>query len=346
MVIELEKLRGRRVLITGHTGFKGKWLCSILLEYDVEIAGISREDELKDDFIKNFRSSSIKNYWVDLIDYLSVADIVKEFQPEFCFHMAAQPLVNYAYENPIETYQSNVMGTQSLLEAFKLFNDIQCTIVVITTDKVYRDSQNNYPYKENDILGGKDPYSSSKACVELLIRSYRESYFSKSKSHRLVSARAGNVIGPFDFTEGRIVPDFFSDQKILRLRFPDAVRPWQHVLEPLFGYIKYALFVSINDNYPTELNFGPFNNNTMSVLELVQGLQKYKSIEIDSEGSDEAKSKETKLLTLDNSLAIKTIGWKPKWNIEFTLKYTADGYMSKNNMRNVMKRQIDAYTFD
>lgn len=344
MVIDLEQLRGRRILVTGHTGFKGKWLCSVLLEYGAEIIGISKADEFKDEYLKGFNSSEIIDHWVDLIDFPKISRIVKESQPDLCFHMAAQPLVNYSYDNPLETYQSNVIGTQNLLEAFRLFNFKQCTIVVITTDKVYRDSEIPHPYKENDVLGGKDPYSSSKACVELLVRSYRESYFIHRHSHKIVTARAGNVIGPFDFTKGRIVPDFFSDHEVCRLRFPDAVRPWQHVLEPLFGYIKYALFVTKNIDYPAELNFGPFNDNTTSVLDLVKGLQQYKPVRIESDLDSNAKNKETKLLTLDNSKAIKSIGWKPKWDINDTLRYTAQGYMSKKNMRTVMKEQIYAYT--
>tara|TARA_B110000027_G_scaffold132338_1_gene158292 strand:- start:5426 stop:6475 length:1050 start_codon:yes stop_codon:yes gene_type:complete len=344
MVKELESLRGRRVLVTGHSGFKGKWLCALLLQNGALITGISRKDEFTEEFLENFSDFNINNYWVNIVDYSKISEVVQKIQPEFCFHMAAQPLVNYSYENPVETYESNVMGTLSLLEAFRLNAKTKCTIVIITTDKVYKNIEQEKPYTETDSLGGKDPYSSSKACVELLLKSYRDSYFNDDSSHNLVAARAGNVIGPFDYTEGRIVPDFFLAEDKMTLRFPEAVRPWQHVLEPIFGYIKYALYVSKNSIYPSELNFGPFNHNVKTVQALVQGLKKYKAVNIESIESNRAASKETKHLTLDNTLATRTIGWVPKWDMKDTLRYTAEGYLSKKRMRVVMKDQIDGYT--
>jgi len=344
MVNDLESLRGRRVLVTGHSGFKGKWLCALLLKHGALITGISKKDEFTEEFLEQFSDPNITNHWVNILDFSKISEIVQETQPEFCFHMAAQPLVNYSYENPVETYESNVIGTQSLLEAFRINAKTKSTIVVITTDKVYKDLKQDKPYTETDSLGGKDPYSSSKACVELLLKSYRESYFNDNSTHNLVAARAGNVIGPFDFTKGRIVPDFFLADDKLTLRFPEAVRPWQHVLEPLFGYIKFALFVSKNTIYPKELNFGPSIHNTKTVQELVQGLKKYKEVKVESIESNRAASKETQHLTLDNTLAARSIGWMPKWEMEDTLRYTAEGYLSEKSMRAVMKNQIDAYT--
>ena len=344
MVNDLESLRGRRVLVTGHSGFKGKWLCALLLKHGALITGISKKDEFTEEFLEQFSDPNITNHWVNKLDFSKISEIVQETQPEFCFHMAAQPLVNYSYENPVETYESNVIGTQSLLEAFRINAKTKSTIVVITTDKVYKDLKQDKPYTETDSLGGKDPYSSSKACVELLLKSYRESYFNDNSTHNLVAARAGNVIGPFDFTKGRIVPDFFLADDKLTLRFPEAVRPWQHVLEPLFGYIKFALFVSKNTLYPKELNFGPSIHNTKTVQELVQGLKKYKEVKVESIESNRAASKETQHLTLDNTLAARSIGWMPKWEMEDTLRYTAEGYLSEKSMRAVMKNQIDAYT--
>ena len=344
MVNDLESLRGRRVLVTGHSGFKGKWLCALLLKHGALITGISKKDEFTEEFLEQFSDPNITNHWVNILDFSKISEIVQETQPEFCFHMAAQPLVNYSYENPVETYESNVIGTQSLLEAFRINAKTKSTIVVITTDKVYKDLKQDKPYTETDSLGGKDPYSSSKACVELLLKSYRESYFNDNSTHNLVAARAGNVIGPFDFTKGRIVPDFFLADDKLTLRFPEAVRPWQHVLEPLFGYIKFALFVSKNTLYPKELNFGPSIHNTKTVQELVQGLKKYKEVKVESIESNRAASKETQHLTLDNTLAARSIGWMPKWEMEDTLRYTAEGYLSEKSMRAVMKNQIDAYT--
>jgi CDP-glucose 4,6-dehydratase len=344
MVNDLESLKGRRVLVTGHSGFKGKWLCALLLEHGALITGISKKDEFTEEFLEQFSDPNIINHWVNIIDFSKISEIVQETQPEFCFHMAAQPLVNYSYKNPVETYESNVIGTQSLLEAFRINAKTKSTIVVITTDKVYKDLKQDKPYTETNSLGGKDPYSSSKACVELLLKSYRESYFNDNSTHNLVAARAGNVIGPFDFTKGRIVPDFFLADDKLTLRFPEAVRPWQHVLEPLFGYIKFALFVSKNTLYPRELNFGPSIHNTKTVQDLVQGLKKYKEVKVESIESNRAASKETQHLTLDNTLAARSIGWMPKWEMEDTLRYTAEGYLSEKSMRAVMKNQIDAYT--
>ncbi len=234
----------KKILVTGHTGFKGSWLTLFLNELNADIMGISLPPKTAEDFfVVNKLDKLCDSHILDITNFLSVQKKITQFQPDLIFHLAAQPLVRYSYLHPLETFQTNVMGTANILEAVKNIQS-PCAIVVITTDKVYQNKEWNYPYRENDRLGGKDPYSASKACVEMLISSYQNSFFNPKDfgvHHKaLATARAGNVIGGGDWSEDRLVPDIIraiKNNSEIIVRNPEAVRPWQHILEAASGYL-------------------------------------------------------------------------------------------------------------
>jgi len=326
--------QNKKVLITGHTGFKGSWLALTLHELGAKVCGIGLSPKTNSDFyVVNEVSSLCDSHIVDINDLDEVKRIIIDFQPDIVFHLAAQSLVRYSYANPIETYQTNVMGTANVLEAIKQVSR-KCAIVLITTDKVYENKEWHYPYRETDRLGGKDPYSSSKACAEMLISSFRHSFFNlhdyDTHQKSFATARAGNVIGGGDWSEDRLVPDIvraINDHKQIQIRNPFAIRPWQHVLEPVFGYLKLALkLYESPKEFSGEWNFGPYPEEVLKVQEVVKT-----ALEILGKGSykvtkEENSLHEATLLKLDISKTINELRWKPQLNTKEAIRLTMEWY--------------------
>lgn len=338
---------GKRVLVTGHTGFKGAWLSAILSKLGAIVCGVSLEPKSSDDL---FVSAGI----VDLISSHNIADIrdrslleeiFREFHPNVVIHMAAQPLVRYSYHNPLETYEVNVIGTLNILDMCRKFADDLAAILVITTDKCYENKEQIWSYREFDPMGGFDPYSSSKGCCELLVQSYRRSYFSTDDSPMLASARAGNVIGGGDWSDDRLVPDVArAKQEGLQivLRNPDSLRPWQHVLEPLSGYLILCQKLMKGDaNFDEGWNFGPNDDDLKSVLNVVSGINVIWDEQKDFIVVENSELHEANLLMLDSTKAKVKLGWKPRWTIDECLVQVAAWYQAQSANENMYKKTIE-----
>lgn len=328
--------RGKRVLVTGHTGFKGSWLSIWLHELGAEVVGVSQEPFTNRD---NFVLSGIGNkIMADLRANIcggqKMKEIFQKYQPEIVFHLAAQPLVRYSYEQPVETYEANVMGTIHVMEAIRATKSVKVG-VMITTDKCYDNKEQMRGYKEEDPFGGYDPYSSSKGACEIAIQSWRRSYFNPEdygKKHHvsLASVRAGNVIGGGDWALDRIIPDCIKaleQDKVIDIRSPKAIRPWEHVLEPLSGYM---LLAKKQWEQPTEFcegwNFGPESESVSTVWDVATELIKnYGKGEL-KDSSDRNAVHEAKLLMLDITKAKTKLGWKPRMNMQQCMALVADWY--------------------
>jgi len=335
MLKELSRIyKGKKVFITGHTGFKGAWLLKIFSILEAEVKGYALEPKNVDDLYNLINGDSLCNSVIsDLRNKDSLESAILSFQPDFIFHLAAQPLVRHSYDFPLETFEININGTANLLDASRRVQK-KCSIILITTDKVYHNNEWVYPYRENDRLGGYDPYSASKACCELVIDSYRNSFFNinKHELHKkgLAVARAGNVIGGGDWSKDRLVPDIINalnnDQKVT-LRNPKSIRPWQFVLEPLFGYLLLGAKLSEDPfSFSTAYNFGPDSNDVLTVESMVE-----KAIKIYGSGSFKTEEKtnqphEAGLLKLDISKANDELNWSPKLNSGAAIQYTIDWY--------------------
>lgn len=328
--------RGKRVLVTGHTGFKGSWLSIWLHELGAEVVGVSQEPFTNRD---NFVLSGIGNKIMadlraNICNGQKMKEIFQKYQPEIVFHLAAQPLVRYSYEEPVETYEANVMGTIHVMEAIRSTNSVKVG-VMITTDKCYDNKEQMRGYKEDDPFGGYDPYSSSKGACEIAIQSWRRSFFNPEdygKKHHvsLASVRAGNVIGGGDWALDRIIPDCIKaleQDKVIDIRSPKAIRPWEHVLEPLSGYM---LLAKKQWEHPTEFcegwNFGPESESVSTVWEVATELIKnYGKGEL-KDSSDPNAVHEAKLLMLDITKAKTKLGWKPRMNMQQCMELVADWY--------------------
>jgi CDP-glucose 4,6-dehydratase len=337
------KLYGKKILITGHTGFKGSWLCEILLSLGADIIGVSLPLSSENILFNSLNlSNRIKHIEQDIRDFEGLLRIIDEVQPEIIFHLAAQPLVKHSYEFPIDTFETNFNGTLNLLEAIRIksIENIKwkCSVIIVTTDKVYENREWDYSYRENDSLGGNDPYSASKAACEIVLASYQKSYFHRDKGSmvRVSSARAGNVIGGGDFARFRIVPDIIrslsSGDKLL-VRNSNATRPWQHVLEPLYGYILLALkqMEGLNTDkthnhafIPGAFNFGPNSSSIRTVSDLIVEAQKHISFFLQEE--DILEQHEAQKLSLSYDKAYQFINWKPIWDFSETIDKTFSWY--------------------
>lgn len=327
---------GKRVLVTGHTGFKGSWLSIWLHELGAEVVGVSQDPFTNRD---NYVLSGIGNKMMadlrsDICDGQRMKEIFQKYQPEIVFHLAAQPLVRYSYEQPVETYEANVMGTIHVMEAIRATSSVKVG-VMITTDKCYDNKEQMRGYKEDDPFGGYDPYSSSKGACEIAIQSWRRSFFNPEdydKKHHvsLASVRAGNVIGGGDWALDRIIPDCIKaleQDKVIDIRSPKAIRPWEHVLEPLSGYM---LLAKKQWEHPTEFcegwNFGPESESVSTVWEVATELIKnYGKGEL-KDSSDHNAVHEAKLLMLDITKAKTKLGWKPRMNMQQCMELVADWY--------------------
>lgn len=349
-MVEIEQLfggafKGKKVLVTGDTGFKGSWLSIWLTQLGARVYGYALPPKTtQDNFVRCRLSEKITHHDGDVVDHDSFFGFVKEVQPEIAFHLAAQPLVIYSYENPRETYATNLMGTVNFFEVVRNTPSIKIAVNV-TSDKCYDNLNWVWGYRETDAMGGKDPYSSSKGCSELITSAYLHSYFSgNSNGKRIASARAGNVIGGGDWAENRIVPDFFRALRtgeVLTMRNPGHTRPWQYVLEPLSGYLQLAAALLESESYAGGWNFGPSDSNHYSVEHLVKQL-----ISICGKGSfkipsgEEARY-EAHLLKLDVSKASKFLGWKPALDFDQTVCFTAKGYLDEeDSSRDVFEKRI------
>ena len=332
--------RDKKILITGHTGFKGSWLCEWLLMLGADITGISLEPITEPSLFNQLQlSKRISNHHIcDIRHYAQFADIVNKLQPDFVFHLAAQPLVRLSYEMPIETYETNVMGTVHLLNILRSIQN-KCAAVFITTDKAYENKEWLHSYRENDSMGGYDPYSSSKGCVELAISSFRNSFFpiTHNTNIAIASGRAGNVIGGGDWALDRILPDAIrslSENKAIRVRNSHATRPWQHVLEPLSGYLKLGSLLYRNlDNCNVKnlkqlcsaFNFGPNIASNRSVKALIEESLKYfPGTWVDCYDPNDVH--EAHLLNLAIDKAFHLLDWSPKWDFEKTIEKTIKWY--------------------
>lgn len=351
MNIDYSIFRDRKVFLTGHTGFKGTWMLKVLNYFGAIVKGYSLEPN--NNLYRIINGDSLCDSVIgDIRDRHKIREAIDSFSPDFIFHFAAQPLVRFSYDMPDYTFDVNVMGTLSLLEAIRLINK-QCVVIIITTDKVYENKEWQFPYRENDRLGGFDPYSSSKACAEMIVNCYRQSYFSKEKVEvngiKIASARAGNVIGGGDWAKDRIIPDIInalSNKRNIYIRNPNSVRPWQHVLEPLSGYLQLAALMSQNSDelYSDSWNFGPYLEDNLTVHELAE-----KAIKIWGNGNistSEYKDNlhEANLLKLDISKSMSLLGWKPKWNADRAIEETINWYKEFTiNNNNLLDNQIKAY---
>ena len=333
------KYKGKKVFITGHTGFKGSWLTYVLNTLEANLKGYSLSPNTSPSLYSLIESNlNIDSVISDINDFKSLENEILSFQPDFIFHLAAQPLVTKSYQDPLNTFNTNVIGTANLLNTLLKLNK-ECTIVVITTDKVYDNKEWEYPYREIDRLGGHDPYSSSKAASELIVSSYRNSFFNLNsyESHKksIATARAGNVIGGGDWSEDRLIPDFvkaIQKNESIKLRNPDSIRPWQHVLEPIFGYLKLGILLKENPKlYSGPWNFGPTEIDNISVLKIVEYMK-----EIFKQGEVEIIQNlnlphEAKILKLDINKAQVLLNWKPIFTSKQAIKITADWYLSFYN---------------
>jgi len=331
--------KGKRVFLTGHTGFKGSWMLYWLNLIGAEVKGYSLAPKHEDDHFNTINGNQLcESILSDIQDKNRLEKEILDFQPDFVFHLAAQPLVRESYETPSETFSINAIGTAYLLEAIRKLTK-PCIVVLITTDKVYENREWHYPYRENDRLGGYDPYSASKACAEIIISSYRNSFFNTKNydlhNKSIASARAGNVIGGGDWSNDRIIPDIVKALKInqpILVRNPNSVRPWQHVLEPIGGYLHLGTKMVDNPiKFSDAWNFGPYADDTFTVGNLAEI-----SISTWGSGSYYSHSKknephEAGLLKLDISKTINELNWKPRYNSRKAIEMTIEWYKSHIN---------------
>ena len=346
--------KNKNVLITGHTGFKGSWLSIYLLELGANVIGYSLEPKNDKD---NYNLTNLKDKIIDIkgdiLDYDNLKIVFNKYQPDIVFHLAAQPLVIQSYKNPIETYKTNVIGTLNVLECI---NSIPKKVVgvMITTDKCYENKEQYWGYREDDNLGGYDIYSSSKACCEILINSYRNSFFNinEYELHQkdISSVRAGNVIGGGDWSEYRLIPDCikaFEEEREVLIRNPNSIRPWQHVLEAISGYIILAQKMYENPTkYSGAYNFGPNVTETITVEDLARQIAKSMNKEHLVKVQENSLFHEASLLFLDISKSRFKLGWNPILNIDDTIDYTIDWYKNYKykDCYNICKEQVSKYT--
>ncbi|MFW0714239.1 CDP-glucose 4,6-dehydratase [Pedobacter sp. N23S346] len=346
---------GKKVFLTGHTGFKGSWMLKTLKLLGAEVKGYALAPQTENDLYHLIDGDRIcESVIADLRDREVLKKSILDFQPDYIFHLAAQPLVRLSYDIPSETFEVNAIGTANLLDAVRLLEK-KCSVVLITTDKVYHNNEWDYPYRENDRLGGYDPYSASKACTELVIDSYKNSFFNKAKINEhhkgIAIGRAGNVIGGGDWSKDRLIPDIakaLSNDEEIVVRNPKSVRPWQHVLEPVIAYLILGMNLEADPvKFGVAYNFGPYATDALPVSEMLKlaidcwGTGNYKVEQLPNQPH------EAGLLKLDISKAIADLHWQPKLNAAKAVETTISWYKSfvadKQNIDAVTAHQILAY---
>lgn len=345
--------KNKTVLLTGHTGFKGSWLTLWLNKLGAKIHGYSLDPPTQPNLfnVANIASILSSDTRADIVDIEKLKLCVNHVQPTLIFHLAAQPLVRKSYQDPLGTLATNIMGTANLLEVARKVRSI-VAIIIVTTDKVYMNTQNEKPCVEGDALGGHDMYSASKAATEIITHSYRQSFFNQPLSPAIATVRAGNVIGGGDWATDRLVPDCLralDHKKPLILRYPYAIRPWQHVLEPLMGYLQLAekLLSCGNNEFSHAWNFGPDYHGDETVENIVNKLAFFWGDKLNIALSDASQLVETNMLRLDSDLARNKLAWKPLWNLEEVLKQTVMWYKAWKqdaDMFKICNDQIAVYT--
>ncbi len=349
--------KGKKVLITGHTGFKGAWLSLWLQDLGAKVIGISLDSPTTPSLYEQANvAKGMISLRQDIRNGEAIKQLFQQHKPEIVFHLAAQPLVRLSYREPVETYEINVMGTLHVLEGIRSVDSVR-SAVMITTDKCYQNKEWVWGYRETDTLGGHDPYSSSKGAAELLISSYRNSYFPQDKysEHKtaIASARAGNVIGGGDWAEDRLIPDiikaFKNNEKVI-IRNPKSTRPWQHVLEPLSGYLKLAEQLEKNgDQYAEAWNFGPAEIDARPVQWIVEKMAKLWGENANWINDKSEHPHEANYLKLDCSKAHMKLNWYPRWDLSETLLRIVEWHKLKdahNNYRKLCLTQINDYMKD
>jgi CDP-glucose 4,6-dehydratase len=346
--------KGRKVLITGHTGFKGSWLSMLLKWLGAEVYGYSLNPPTNPSLYELAKLDELVFSTIgDIRDFKLLQKTLRAIKPEVVIHMAAQPLVRESYRNPRETYEVNVMGTVNLLDIIRQERGIK-TVLNITSDKCYDNKEWVWGYRENESIGGYDPYSNSKGCSELVTSSFRTSFFNPKEYVKhgvaLASARAGNVLGGGDWAEDRLIPDFFRSimkGEKLKIRSPNAVRPWQHVLEPLKGYLMLCeKLYSNGSEFAEAWNFGADISDAKNVEWIILKICEFWDTEVVYEIENIPQPHEANYLKLDCTKAKTLLGWSPIWNVETTLKILVDwykAYQKKYNMRQVCLSQIEQY---
>lgn len=353
-MVDLKTYKGKRVLVTGHTGFKGSWLVIWLHSLGARVIGYALDPYgEKDNFVLSGIGSKIEaDIRADIRDRKKLHEVFETYHPEIVFHLAAQPLVRLSYECPVETYEVNVMGTINIMEEVRKCPSTRVA-VMITTDKCYENREQLWGYRENEAMGGHDPYSSSKGAAETAISSWRRSFLNPSHVGRhgkaLASARAGNVIGGGDWSADRIIPDCIralEQGKPIEVRSPQSIRPWQHVLEPLSGYLTLGARMW-NDpaTYACGWNFGPSLDSIVSVWDIAGMVVKNYGIGELKDTSDPQALHEARLLALDITKAWFELGWKPRWDIETTVAKTVEWYKryGHENVYELCLKQIKQY---
>ena len=342
--------KGKRVLVTGHTGFKGTWLTFWLEKLGAEVYGISLSPDTTPSHFELLKTT-VDSEYIDITNYESLEKKVKAIKPDIVFHLAAQSLVRKSYIKPIETFTTNIIGTANLFEVCRKISSVQA-IINITSDKCYENKEWLWGYRENDPIGGFDPYSVSKACAELITTCYRNSYFSNTVNCQILlsSCRAGNVIGGGDWSEDRLIPDVVRStikKSVTTIRSPSATRPWQHVLEPLSGYLLLGQkLLEGQSTFADSWNFGPDDSGNLTVLQTLKLMQKYWP-EINYEIDDTDQPHEAGFLKLDCSKANTLLKWNGVWKSNSAFEYTMSWYLSyyKHN-EIVTEKQLKKYVSD
>lgn len=335
--------RGRRVLLTGHTGFKGAWLALWLEQLGAEVAAVALPPATDPNLFEALAPwPSLVSHIGDLRAPETARNLLNQTKPEIVFHLAAQALVRPSYSDPAGTFASNVLGTVHLLDAVRQVPTVEA-VVVVTSDKVYANDEQGRPFKEDDRLGGSDPYSASKACQEIVAASYRRSFLDQTAT-RIATARAGNVIGGGDWAVDRLIPDFVRAMgagRELLIRHPEATRPWQHVLEPLAGYLAYAEQLSANPALPPALNFGPAADDIRPVRWVVERMTERWGHGASWRVDQAETVPEAQLLTLDAGLAGKSLGWRPRLPLGRALDWTVEWYRAQGEGRDMRAYSLD-----
>ena len=337
--------RNKKVLITGHTGFKGSWLSLWLTELGAEVTGIALAPNTTPNHWELLKLD-IRDHQKDIRNSDAILKIINQTNPDIIFHLAAQPLVRRSYQDPLETWSTNVMGTANILEAARKTDNIKA-IVIITTDKCYENKEWSWGYREIDPLGGHDPYSSSKAATEFVAASYRQSFFNQSSSPMLATARAGNVIGGGDWSSDRLIPDLvraISAGQPLEIRSPMATRPWQHVLESLRGYLLLGeSLIMRQEDKATAWNFGPDPEGNKTVKEVLTKLSSHWP-ELQWKHTDNLHPHEANLLYLDSTKSKIQLNWQPVWQLDQAIQATSEWYRQYYSNKYISSRdQLKQY---
>jgi CDP-glucose 4,6-dehydratase len=354
-MVDFSIYKGKKVFITGHTGFKGSWLCLLLNELGAEVYGYALEPPTNPSLYNVAKVDELVTSCIsDVRDYDTLHNALSVVQPDMVFHLAAQPLVRDSYKNPVDTYAINVMGTVNLLEAVRHTESVRAAVNV-TTDKCYENKEWLWGYRENEPMGGYDPYSNSKGCSELVTSSFRNSFFNPAdygKTHQvaLASARAGNVVGGGDWAEDRLIPDFIraiNNKEKVKIRSPHAIRPWQHVLEPLSGYLMLgAKLLTDGCKYAEGWNFGPDDSDARPVEWIIKRICTMWGDGASYETDTNPQPHEATYLKLDCSKAKTRLGWCPKWDIDIAIGRIVEWTKACNrgeDMRSFCRKQIRDY---